>query len=279
MIRILAIACAAIFSASAASAAEGTFEHKPYKHGHWHFSGVFGSYDKDALQRGFQVYREVCASCHGMELVSFRNLAQPGGPFYLEKCPEGAPANLDCSNPNDNPIVKALAAEYQVTDGPDDYGDMFQRPATPADRIPSPFANEQQARAANGGALPPDMSLLVKARHHGPDYIYSLLTGYGEEPKEGFELQAGLYYNPYFATGALAMAQPLYDGMVDYKDMDETGETVEQYSKDVVEFLTWAAEPKMEVRKQMGFMVVAYLLLFTGILYWSYRKVWANVEH
>ncbi|MEL6365393.1 MAG: cytochrome c1 [Pseudomonadota bacterium] len=280
MLRSICAALAAVLAAAGlAAAAEGEFKHKEYKHEHWHFDGVFGGFEQETLQRGYQVYREICSGCHSMELLSFRNLSQKGGPFFLESCPEGAPDNIDCSNPNDNPIVKAIAAEYEITDGVDDYGDPVSRPRTPADRFPSPFANEQQARAANGGAYPPDMSLLVKARHHGPDYIYSLLTGYEEEPPEDFEVQPGLYYNPYFETGALAMAQPLYDGMIDYADMDESQETVEQYSKDVVEFLTWAAEPKLQVRKQMGFMVVAYLFLFTVILYLSYKKIWANVEH
>ncbi|MEM9170475.1 MAG: cytochrome c1 [Pseudomonadota bacterium] len=296
----VALAAAAALAAPSAIAAGGQV--KEYKDIKWHFEGPFGRYDKDALQRGFQVYREVCANCHGMDLVSFRNLGQKGGPFYLESCPEGVAETIDCSNPNDNPIVKALAAEYTVMDGPDEYGDMFERAAIPADRLPNPYDNVQIARLANGGALPPDQSLIVKARPHGADYIYSLLVGY-VEPPETIETPIGQYYNPYFPGdmsqylneefvdeeghpkkdvevpygGFLAMAQPLYDEMVDYAD-EETPETIEQYAKDVVEFLMWAAEPKLEARKKLGVITLGYLLIMTGILYWSYREVWSNVK-
>lgn len=274
------------------------------KHNHWHFSGPFGTYDKDALQRGYQVYEEVCSNCHGLAQLSFRNLGQKGGPFYLARCPSGVPENIDCSNPNENPIVKAAAAKYkfQVTDGPDDTGEMFQRAAIPSDRFPSPYANENQARAANNGAYPPDLSLITKARHHGPDYLYSLLTGYAEAP-DTVTIAPGQYYNPWFPGdmaqllkpqylgedglplpdvktpygGVLAMAPPLSDGMVEYAD-PSTPQTVEQYAKDVTEFLTWAAEPKMEERKKMGVMTLAYLIILAGLLYWSYRQIWSK-EH
>ena len=286
--------------AATAFAAGGTV--KEYKHPHFHFEGVFGTYDKDALQRGYQVYRTVCASCHSMEQVSFRNLGQKGGPFYLDSCPAGVPASVNCSNPNENPIVKAIAAEYQIQDGPDDFGDMFMRPGLPSDRFPSPYANDQIGRMANGGALPPDLSLMTKARHHGPAYIYSLLTGY-EDPPASVEVAPGQHYNPYYAGdmsqllkpeylddeghvvdgvkvpygGVLAMAAPLVDGIIDYADED-TPETVEQYAKDVTEFLVWAAEPKLEARKKLGVMTVGYLLILCGLLYWSYREVWSNVD-
>lgn len=278
---------------------------KDPEHNHWHFDGPFGTYDKDALQRGFQVYETVCSNCHGLSLVAFRTLGQKGGPFYLESCPAGIPETVDCSNPNDNPVVKAIAANYkhQVTDGPDDSGDMFQRPALPADHIPGPFANEQQARAANNNALPPDLSLIAKARHHGPDYLYSLLIGY-EDPPSTVTVAPGQHYNPYFngdmsqalkpeyldaeghpregieipPGGVLAMAPPLIqDGLIEYGD--GTPGTVEQYAKDVTEFLMWAAEPKMEARKSLGIMAMIYLFILAGILYASYRKVWSNVEH
>lgn len=299
---IASLALAAFVCAAPARAAGG--ETAELKHQHWHFSGVFGTYDKDALQRGYQVYETVCSNCHGLEQLSFRNLGQKGGPFYLDSCPEGVPDTVDCSNPNENPIVKAAAAKYkfQVTDGPDDTGEMFQRAPIPSDRFPGPFANEQQARAANGGAMPPDLSLIAKARHHGPDYIYSLLSGYAEAPAT-VTIAPGQYYNPWFPGdmtqllkpeyldeeghakegvetplgGVLAMAPPLSDGIIDYAD-ENTPETVEQYSKDVAEFLAWASEPKLEARKKMGVMTLAYLLILAGILYWSYRTIWSK-EH
>lgn len=296
----MTVALAAAALIGSAHAAGG--ETKELKHGHWHFDGAFGSYDPNALQRGYQVYRTVCSGCHSMDLVSFRNLGQKGGPFYLNECPSGVPDTVDCSNPNDNPIVKQIASEYTVQDGPDEFGEMFDRPATPSDRLPNPYPNEQVARLANGGALPPDMSLLVKARHHGADYIYSLLTGY-ETPPPSIEVPAGQYYNPYYPGdvtpllkpeyvdeeghiadgveapkgGVFAMASPLVDGIVDYAD-EETPETVDQYAKDVVEFLMWAAEPKLEARKRLGVMTVAYLVVLCGVLYWSSRAIWSQVK-
>lgn len=301
--RTLTMAAAiAVVGQTSAFAAAGTYKHP--EHQHWHFSGPFGKFDQDALQRGFQVYEAVCSSCHGLELLSFRNLGQKGGPFYLDSCPAGIPDNIDCSNPNDNPVVKAIAEGYkfQVADGPDDYGDMFNRAALPSDRFPGPFPNEQVARLANNNALPPDLSLITKARHSGVDYLYSLLTGYEDAPST-VEIAPGQYYNPYFhgdlaqalkpefvgddgypidgvdvpVGGVLAMAPPLMDGMIEYGD--GSPQTVEQYAKDVTEFLTWAAEPKMEARKALGVMTIIYLIILAGILYWSYRKVWSRVEH
>ncbi len=297
----IAVLAALAVGQTAALAAAGKAKHP--EHQHWHFSGPFGTYDKDALQRGYQVYETVCSNCHGLDLVAFRNLGQKGGPFYLDRCPEGFPDNIDCSNPNDNPIVKALADKYkyQVTDGPDDTGEMFQRAALASDRIPGPYANEQLARMANNNALPPDLSLIAKARHGGADYIYSLLTGY-EDPPSTVEIGPGQYYNPYFhgdmaqamkpeymhdghpvegvsvpPGGVLAMAPPLADGIIEYGD--DSPQTVEQYAKDVTEFLMWAAEPKMESRKALGVMSIIYLVILAGILYWSYRKIWSNVPH
>ncbi|NWG70693.1 MAG: cytochrome c1 [Parvularculaceae bacterium] len=292
---------AAMIVAPAALAAGGKVE--PYKKGDWAFSGPFGVHDKEAVQRGFQVYRQVCSACHGVKLLAFRNLGDKGGPYHLEQCPEGIPEGTDCSDPNANPYVKAIAAEYQITDGPDDSGEMFQRPGIPADRLPQPFANEQVARLANGGALPPDLSLILKARKDGADYVYSLLTGY-EEPPATVNLAPTQHYNPYFAGdmsqllkeefrdeeghpkegveiphgGVLAMAPPLVEGIVDYAD-EATPETVDQYAHDVVNFLAWASDPKMEQRKRLGFITVAYLLLLSGVLYWSYKTLWAKVDH
>ncbi len=300
--RLVALSLIASFAAVGAANAAGG-EAKAVKHNHWHFAGPFGTYDKDALQRGFQVYEAVCSSCHGLELLSFRNLGQKGGPFYLDGCPAGIPESVNCSNPNENPVVKSIAANYkfQVTDGPDEFGEMFQRPALPSDRFPGPYANEQIARLANNNALPPDLSLITKARHHGPDYVFSLLSGYEDTPAT-VEVAPGLYYNPYFPGdmsqnlkpeyvdkkgypqegvevplgGALAMAPPLADGMIEY--VDGSPQTVEQYSADVTEFLMWAAEPKMEARKSLGFVTLIYLFILAGLLYWSYRKIWSDAH-
>ncbi len=300
MIRTLMVAAIVGLVGVTGAAASGSTAEKPI-HGHWHFAGPFGTYDKDALQRGYQVYETVCSSCHGLEQVSFRNLGQKGGPFHLDSCPAGIPDTVDCANPNQNPVVKALAAQYrfQVADGPDDSGDMFERAAMPSDRIPGPFANEVIARLANNNALPPDLSLITKARHHGPDYVYSLLVGYEETPAT-VEVSPGQYYNPYFhgdmsqalrtefldenghahegveipIGGVLAMAPPLSDGMIEYGDGSPA--TVEQYAADVTEFLMWAAEPKLEARKSLGVMSLIYLVILAGLLYWSYRKVWSD---
>jgi ubiquinol-cytochrome c reductase cytochrome c1 subunit len=239
----------------------------------WSFDGPFGTYEKAQLQRGLKVYKEVCSACHSLDLVAFRTLEHLG---YSEA------------------QVKALAAEYEVEDGPNDAGDMFTRPALPSDHFPSPFANPQQAAASNNGATPPDLSLIAKARfavrgfptfvfdiftqyaEGGPDYIYSLLTGY-EEPPEGVEIPDGTYYNPNFMYGpSLAMAPPLSDGQVTYDD--GAPETVDQYSRDVAAFLMWAAEPHMEARKQTGFSVMVFLLLFGGLVYLTKRKIWADVH-
>ncbi len=263
--RIASLAILAVFSASSALAAGGG-GHK-LKHEHWHFDGVFGTYDKAAAQRGFQVYQEVCSSCHGLKYVAFYNLADEGAPFYDPAFP----------NPNENPVAKALAKQFTITDGPDDSGDMFDRPGLTSDKLPSPFANDMAAKASNGGALPPDLSLITRARHDGSNYVYSLLTGYLDTP-HGMELAAGMSYNPMFAGGdQIAMAPPLYEGSVEYTDGTEA--SVEQMSKDVTEFLTWAADPKMEERKRMGWMVMIYLFLLSLLLYGSYRAVWRDVEH
>jgi ubiquinol-cytochrome c reductase cytochrome c1 subunit len=304
MMKSLIAAGAVISLASGAALATGG-KTAPYKEHEWHFSGVFGSYDTQAVQRGYQVYETVCSQCHAVEHIAFRNLGEKGGPFHLAECPEGVPEGVDCANPNDNPIIKSIAAnyKYKVIDGPDETGEMFERAPVPSDWIPAPFRNEQQARMANGGALPPDLSLIIKARHHGPNYIYSLLTGY-ETPPDTVTISPAQHYNPYFAGdmsqllkpelindeghpvegvevpsgGVLAMAPPLSDGVVDYVDPN-TPETVEQYAKDVVEFLAWASEPKLEARKKLGFMTIAYLLILACILYWSYREIWSKVDH
>lgn len=223
----------------------------------WQFDGLFGTYDRNALRRGFQVYKEVCASCHSLNQIAFRNLSQEGGPEFSEA------------------EVKAIAKEYLVEDGPDDYGDMFERDALPRDKFPSPYPNENAARAANGGAYPPDLSLITKARGGGADYIHALLSGYEEAP-EGVEMRAGLYYNPYMAGGKIAMPVPLLEELVEYSDGTEA--TVEQMSMDVTHFLNWTAEPELEQRKRMGFMVLIYLTIFAGLMFFSMRKIWADLH-
>ncbi|WP_337186490.1 cytochrome c1 [Phenylobacterium sp.] len=248
----------------------------------WSFDGPFGKFDTAQLQRGYKVYREVCAACHSMNLVYFRNLGQPGGPFYDPKY----------KNPNDNPYVKALAADIQVNDIDSETGDVIQRPAIPADRFPSPFPNDAAAAASNGGAVPPDLSVITKARTGGPNYIYSLMVGY-KTPPAGLTVGPGQNYNLYFPGdlgaywkgdahhvpkgGFLAMPPQLAPDKVTFDD--GTKSTIEQQAKDVTAFLAWAAEPKQIERKSFGLGAMIYLLIFTVLLYFSYRRVWRNVAH
>lgn len=249
---------------------------------HWSFEGITGKFDQGQLQRGYKVYHEVCSSCHGMNLVYFRNLAQKDGPFYDPKHP----------NPNTSPVVKALAAEAKVPDIDPDTGDATQRPATGADHLPNPYPNEAAARGSNGGALPPDLSVIAKAREGGPAYIYSLLTGYHAPPK-GLTVPAAKYYNPYMPGdmasywtgpadkvppgGFIAMPFQLTSDRVQFDD--GTKGTTDQMAKDVVAFLAWAAEPKQTERKQTGIAVMLYLFGFAGLTYASYRRIWRNVAH
>ncbi len=267
--RIAALAATLITATAGVmglAAAQAAGDARTPEHHHWHFAGPFGTFDRAALQRGYQIYREVCSSCHGMQYLHFRNLGEPGGPYYDEEHP----------NANDNPVVRAIAADTTVAGEPDDFGDPTTRPATPADAFPNPFATEGMARLANGGALPPDLSVIVSARHHGADYIRSLLIGY-EEPPEDVTIRPGLYYNPYFPGGAIAMAPPLPEERVTYAD--DTEATTEQMANDVVEFLVWAADPHQEARKRMGFMVLIYLTLLALLFWISYKVVWRNVAH
>jgi len=249
---------------------------------HWSFEGPFGKFDQQQVQRGYKVYREVCSACHSMNLLYFRNLGQKGGPFYDPKYP----------NPNNNPYVKSLAHDITVKDVDTDTGDVISRPATPADKFPAPFANEYAARASNGGALPPDLSVMAKAREGGPAYIYSILTGF-VAPPHGMTVPAGKYYDPYmpgdmaaFWTGPkdkipeggfIAMPPPLAPGKVTFDD--GTPSTVQNEAKDVAAFLAWAAEPKAEERKAFGLGAMIYLLIFAGLLFASYKKIWRNVSH
>ncbi|MGZ3273024.1 MAG: cytochrome c1 [Caulobacteraceae bacterium] len=251
---------------------------------HWSFdSPVFGKFDQEQLQRGYKVYHDVCANCHSMNLMTFGDMAGKGAPFYEEKYP----------NPNNNPKVKALAAEYKVNDIDGDTGDVIQRPATTADHFKAPFANEPAARAANGGALPPDMSLLAKAREGGPAYIYSLITSYQAAPPAGLKVAPGKYYNPVFPGdlssswtgdpknvpkgGLIGMPPPLRDDAVTYDDGVKA--TTDQEAKDVAAFLAWAAEPHADERRKTGFAVMIYLLIFAGLLYASYKRIWRNIAH
>lgn len=275
--KLMGIAAGAVvaigLTAGASNAASGYPINKP-RNVDWSFAGPFGNWDKGALQRGLKVYKEVCSACHGMKLLYYRDLADMG---YSEA------------------QIKALAAEYEVEDGPNEDGEMFERPARPADRFKGPYANDQEAASANGGALPPDLSLIAKARapergfptfifdiltmyaESGPDYVYSLLTGYKDAPEDE-EILDGLHYNPYFIAGkALAMGDPLSDDIVDYDD--GTPQTVDQYAKDVSHFLMWAAEPGLVDRKRQGFIVILFLLIFAGLLYFTKKKIWSNVQH
>jgi ubiquinol-cytochrome c reductase cytochrome c1 subunit len=224
----------------------------PPKKIEWSFEGPLGTFERPALQRGFQVFKEVCTSCHTMHYVNFRNLADPGGPGF-------SPAE-----------VKAIAAAYQK-DVLDDTGQPKQVPRTPADGFPDPFANEQAARASNGGALPPDLSLITHAREGGPNYIFSLLTGYKEAPA-GVEMRPGMSYNEYFSGHQIGMPFQLAEGRVTYAD--GTAATSAQMAHDVVTFLEWAADPKMEERKRLGLNVLTFLAGLSILLFWSYRRVW-----
>ncbi len=236
--------------AGPATAAEGAFAAQK-----WSFDGVFGRFDKAALQRGFQVYQEVCAGCHGVKYIAFRNLTELG---------------------LSEDQAKAIAAEYEVEDGPDDEGEMFTRPAILSDILPSPFANDNAARASNNGALPPDLSLIAKARTGGPDYLHALLIGYEDAPDD-VTLNEGMSYNAYFRGNQIAMPEPLAEDSVEYTD--GTPATIEQMSLDVVHFLMWAAEPKLEARKRMGLKVMLFLVVLTALFYASKRKVWSNIDH
>jgi ubiquinol-cytochrome c reductase cytochrome c1 subunit len=220
----------------------------------WAFDGVFGTVDRAAAQRGLQVYKEVCAACHGLKRVAFRNLMDLG-------FSEGE--------------VKTIAADASVIDGPNDEGEMFERPGLPSDRFVPPYPNEKAARASNGGAYPPDLSLIVKARQDGANYLYSLLVGYEEAP-EGQEPAPGQYYNPYFPGGFLAMPPPLSNDLVTYQD--GTNASVEQMAKDLTVFLQWAAEPEMELRKRMGIKVLVFLAIMTVLFYIAKKRLWKDVH-
>ena len=254
--RVLSLVAglAALVGAAATVPAAGAAEGVAIPSRSWSFDGMFGTYDRAALQRGFQVYQNVCQGCHGAHFLAFRNLADLG---YTED------------------EVKAIAAQYTVVDGPNEEGEMFERPGRPSDRKPSPFPNDQAARVANGGALPPDLSLMAKARAGGPDYVYALLTGY-EDPPADVTVPDGMYYNHYFPGHMIAMPPPLAEDVVEFED--GTPATVENMAADVSQFMMWMAEPKLEERKQTGLKVMIFLVILTGILYAYKRRVWADVH-
>jgi len=223
----------------------------------WSFKGLFGTFDRSSLQRGYQVYQEVCSACHSVQYLSYRNLSEKGGPEFSEE------------------ETKAIAAQFEVIDGPNSDGEMFTRPGKLSDNFVKPFSNIEAAIAANDGAYPPDMSVLAKARKGGADYIYSLLLGYEDAPA-GYELDDGVYYNKYMSGRKIKMLKPLSDGAVKYSD--GTQATEEQMAKDVVTFLTWVAEPHLEARHKTGVRVILYLIILTMLVYFSMKKVWSRVD-
>ena len=223
----------------------------------WSFKGFTGKFDRASLQRGYQVYTEVCASCHSMKLLSYRNLGEEGGPEFSKD------------------QVKAIASSFEVTDGPNNDGEMFTRPAKPSDNFVKPYQNVQEATVSNGGAYPPDMSVLVKARSGGADYIYSLLLGY-DDPPSNIQLDDGVYYNTYMSGNKIMMPNPLSEDLIEYND--GTKATNEQMAKDVVTFLAWAAEPHLEARHRIGFKAIIYLIILTLLAYFSMKRLWSRIE-
>jgi ubiquinol-cytochrome c reductase cytochrome b/c1 subunit len=274
-LRGLVAACGIAFLASLAPALAQEHEAATPPKNRWSFAGPFGKYDQAQLQRGFKIYREVCSTCHSLKLIAFRNLAEPGGPGFTAA------------------QATAIAAEYQVQDGPNDQGEMFQRPGRLADYFPSPFPNDQAARARYN-AVPPDLSVIAKARGYetafpywvfnlfvqyqeqGPDYITALLQGYEENPPAGVTVPSGAFYNKYYPAHAIVMPPPLADGRVDYTDGSPA--TVEQYAKDISAFLMWAAEPHLVQRKRVGLQVFIFLIILAGLLYFTKKRIWHAVE-
>lgn len=251
----IAVGFAALLGLLMLAAAPLRAQEAPLLQPGWSFDGVFGTYDKAAMQRGFQVYKTICSACHPVSHLYFRDLEALG--YTLGQ-------------------IKAIAASYQVTDGPNDQGQMYQRPGRPSDPIPGPFPNDQAARAANGGALPPDLSMIVKAREGGPDYVYSILNGFHEKPPAGFTLPQGKYYNEYFPGHAISMPPPLSEGAVTFAD--GTKATVPQMAHDVATFLSWASEPNLDTRHRIGARVFLFLIVGVGIFYAAKRKIWSAIH-
>lgn len=252
------LAIATVVWASVAAGPVGAAVDQELRHVNWSFSGPLGTYNREQLRRGFEVYQTVCAHCHSMDLLSYRNLAERNGPDFPEA------------------KVKAIAAAVQVTDGPNDHGQMFKRPGRPADRFVAPFPNKKAAAAAFNGAAPPDLSVIAKAREGGPDYIYSLLTEFAPAPA-GFKLAPGRFYNKAFPGHQIAMPPPLSNGVVTYKD--GAPETTDQYAKDVSAFLMWAAEPTLDERHAVGLRVMIYLFVFAIIMFIAKKTIWKNLHN
>lgn len=253
--RMMGFLIAAAFLAGVSPTAHAAGEAPELPELEWSWEGPFGTFDKAQLQRGLQVYTQVCSPCHGLRLVAYRDLADLG---------------------YDEDAIKAYAAEYEVEDGPDDQGEMFMRAAIPSDRFVSPFPNENAARAANNGAYPPDLSLMTKARKGGPDYLYAILVGYSEDVPEDVELMEGMMYHEYFPGHQIAMPQPLYGDDVEYADGTEA--TIEQEAKDVTAFLAWAAEPELEERKSLGIKTMIFLVVLFGMVVAVKKAVWRDVK-
>jgi len=253
----------AVVSSAPALAAVG--DQMPLKHVEWSFEGPLGTFNRADLQHGFQVYKEVCSACHSLNRVAFHTLSEEGGPGFTD------------------PQMKAIAAAYKIPAGPndkgetvDDKGQPLMRSGIPSDYFPAPFANEDAARAANGGALPPDLSIIVKARPGGPDYVYSIISGFGQKPPPVFKVTEGKYYNPYFIGWNIAMPPPLTDNQVTFADGAPA--KIEDEAKAVVTFLSWTSEPHLEDRHRMGLGVMVFLIVLSGLLYLSYRRVWKDAH-
>jgi len=281
MLRALTAAAALVVAALGVASAAGNAEH-PRNHD-FSFERVFGSYDMAAVQRGFQIYNQVCSSCHALEHLSYRHLGEEGGPFalYMVRNHETGEMEPHIGKPahggafvevTDNPYVREIAAAATITDVDPNSGQLTDRPGRISDRFRRPFPNQIAARASNGGAYPPDLSVITHARHGGADYVFSILTGYTGE-KHGTQ-----HVNPYFAGHYISMAPPLSDGLIAYSDPN-TPQTVEQYAADVTTFLQWAADPHMEARKRMGIVVLAFLLALSALLWLAYKQVWRGESH
>jgi ubiquinol-cytochrome c reductase cytochrome c1 subunit len=285
MLRGFFIAAVVALAPLAAHAAEAKHPHPQ----DWSFEGPFGTFDQGAVQRGFQVYKEVCASCHTMSNLTYRHLGEKGGPFVASgkwNAASGAWEDIHLGPPHhgrqvpapDNPYVRAIAESYEITEIDPTTGEEITRKARPADRFVSPYTNPYQAKAIHGVA-PPDLSVITKARHDGANYVYAILTGYSAAP-EGETAPGGatnLHYNPYFAGGWISMPSQLTPDRVSYSDGKAA--SVEQMARDVVTFLAWASEPKQVERKKTGLMVIIYLTILAGLLYAAYRQVWRDVKH